>query len=158
MNENSIYHIISVQIVAAREDQKAVVQTDKIVDRTLLDADMSDISREGLERKYVKALTAVCLYQHGYRSVLPGYGYYINWDDCTNPIYMQKLLENAEQNEEVKKIIRESIQKNVFQKYAQRLMKVPRGQMRMSENGELFTEPTFEELLEMLETDEKGRE
>lgn len=155
MNENSIYHHISIKIEIARDNQKPVIKTDKIVDGVISSVDMSDISRDDLERKYLKALTAVCLYQHGWRSVLPGYGYYINLEDCTNPIYMQKLLENAEQNEEVKKVIRESIQKNVFQKYAKRLMKVPRGQMRMTENGEMYTEPTFEELLEMLAMDEE---
>lgn len=156
MNEkkDSVYSKCSEYIALAEEGQKLILKTDKIADRMAFAVDLSEMSREELERRYIKSVIAVCLSDHGYKSVVPGYGYYVNWSDCTNPIYMQKLIENAEQNEEAKRIILTALQKNNFQKFARGLMKVPRGQMRMTADGEVFTEPTFEELIEMLEADE----
>lgn len=151
--KDSIYSRCSEYVAIAEGNQKVILQTNKIADAVLSSADLRDISREELERKYVKAVIAVNLCDHGYRSVLPGYGFYVNAEKCSNPIYMQKLLENAEGNETVKKIILESLQKNVIQKYAKGLMSVPKGQMRFYQNGEMVEEPTIDEMLEMLAAD-----
>ena len=154
--KDSVYSKCSECIAIAEEQQKLILKTEKIADNVLLSINLGDMSREELERKYAKAVIAVCLADHGYRSVVPGYGYYVNWEACTNPIYMKRLIDNAEQDEEAKRLILAALQKDNLQKYAKGLMKVPRGQMRIAVNGEMYTEPTFEELIEMLEADMNG--
>lgn len=65
--------------------------------RTLADyIDISEMDPGEKDRRLKQAMASVALYQNGFRSVERGSGYFLDYRNCDNPIYLQKLCENAD--------------------------------------------------------------
>lgn len=148
MANNSIYKICSEYISFAEANEKLVIQADWLADRVTEAADLSTMSREDLERRFIKAANAVCLYQRGYRSVLRGEGYFVRPDLTARREYLEKLVENVQDEELAKKLKKIGLQ-NILKALKENMD----GQMAFGENGEYYIEPSVEDLLKMLAKD-----
>lgn len=144
--ENSIYGLCSLLIEEAEENQKVAIKVNDISTSILNSTAMDMLSRDELADRYAKALTAVCLYQKGYRSVVRGHGYYVNAENCTNPDYIARFLNNAKGSETEKSEVVKAI--------TQKFKSLPEyGQYRFDIDGNIIEEITQDKLLEMLEDD-----
>lgn len=150
MKHDSIYKRARLRIKGAEDRKKIVIRSKDIVDGIASTIDLSSISREELEQRLIKAEVAMCLYQNGYRSVIRGHGYFVNWTKLDRPEYLEKLVVNAKASkDEKRKIYKELVRKTVddYPEYAQ---------MYMTVNGEdvIFKEHlTKKDILSMLEED-----
>lgn len=148
MGENSVYSICGRYISLAEEEGRLAIQSDWLADRVCESADLSEMSREDLERRYVKACNLVCLYQRGYRSVVAGHGYYVKPEVTSRRQYLEKMVSNAEDAELAKSLTKVGLQN---------ILKASKGnadhQMAFDDDGNYYTEPTVDELLEMLVKD-----
>lgn len=148
MAKDSVYSTCSEYIEIAEADDRLAIKTDWLAEKVHENADLSDMTREDLELKYIKSIVAICLYQHGYRSVVVGQGYYVKPDLDTNPVYVEKLVENAADAEIAKRIMKYGLE-NVLRDIRANM----EGQMWFDEESKLHTNPTVEEILEMLAKD-----
>lgn len=145
------------QMIKNSEDSGGLVlDASGMVDRVLKADSLRNIGREELEERYAKALVAVCLYEHGYRSVLRGKGYYVNISNCENPHYMAKVYENAKGSAASKHEVVIAIKKICKDKADS--ADYPQIQFEFDEDGEptLSEEITWNKLLEMLEKEAHG--
>jgi hypothetical protein len=150
MKLDNIYRRIRLLIKATEDKRKTVIKSKDIVDSIANTIDLSNVSREELEERLIKAEVAVCLYQCGYRSVIRGHGYFVNWAKLDRPEYLENLVENAKASKnEKRKIYKELVRKTVddFPDYAQMYMD-------MSGEDVIFKEHlTKKDILSMLEED-----
>ena len=86
-----IYAQYSKFIKEQKNDNKLVIDVEKLAECV----DFSEMPREELERRCKRAAASVALNQNGYKSVLRGEGLFVDYVNCTNPIFLQHLVENT---------------------------------------------------------------
>lgn len=152
-DEKSLYGIIGLLIDSEEDRRKIAIKADKLADDAMEIYDFSSYTKEDLEKRYVKALTAVELYQRGYKSVVRGRGYYVNLENCNNPQYFAKFISNGEeskaQKEQALKAIQNMAVKNL-PNYNQLALNLDDEKIDLNN---LLEEISLDQLLEMLEKD-----
>lgn len=137
------------ELIGFAEDNKRIaIKIDDLVDESEEMTDLSEMTREELERKYRKAAAAVVLYALGYRSVIRGKGFYVNRDLCKKPEYVKRFFNNAKITAEEKEQIVDVISKDIAD-----LPEYP--QLKFDAHGRIYEELTEERLLGILEEDSK---
>ncbi len=144
MNEerDSVYKRCSEYIVIQEEVGKPYIRADRIATNIHDGIDLSEMSREELELRYIKSQVAVCLNDHGYRSIIHGFGYYTNPSIKTNPLVLKQLVNNAE--------MQTKVDKEVFERLIKTAQEHP--QMYVDPDGTWKCPPSRDELLEILES------
>lgn len=98
-----IYSQYSKRINEIRDNNILVIDVTSLADYV----DFSEMSREELERRCKRAAASVALYQNGYRSVVRGEGLFLDYKNSQNPIFLQRLVDNAKIDaEETEKVLR----------------------------------------------------
>ena len=148
MSKETVHGKCAEYIAIAEQEERIAIKTDWLTDKVHAAVDLSDMTREDLERRYIKAAVSVCLCQKGYRSVVIGHGYYVKPDIDSNPAYVEQIIENVEDSEMAKRITKYGLQ-NVLKEIKNNYER----QMWFDEDSEYHTNPTVDELLEMLAKD-----
>lgn len=147
MKKDTVYTKCGIAISNAESRKKSVIDANKISDSIMVTSDLSGIPREELEERYIRSIVSVCLYQHGYRSVIRGKGYFVNPDNVAKVEYMRHLTDNANHTKEEKQIVYQELMKKAeksFPEYAQGCF---------GEDGTMEWELTLDDVLEMLKED-----
>lgn len=147
MKKDTVYTKCGIAISNAESRKKSVIDANKISDSIMVTSDLSGIPREELEERYIRSIVSVCLYQHGYRSVIRGKGYFVNPDNVAKVEYMRHLTDNANHTKEEKQIVYQELMKKAeknFPEYAQGCF---------VEDGTMEWELTLDDVLEMLKED-----
>ncbi|MBR3244087.1 MAG: hypothetical protein IKF90_15550 [Parasporobacterium sp.] len=123
--------------------------------KTLADyIDISEMDPDEKDRRLKQAMASVALYQNGFRSVERGSGYFLDYRNCDNPIYLQKLCENADIDAKTKGVVLKALeeikQKNIdtLPEYAQFVF-----DFDDDGNSSYIEEITKDQLIEMLKKD-----
>lgn len=123
--------------------------------RTLAEyIDISEMDPAEKDRRLKQAMASVALYQNGFRSVERGSGYFLDYKNCDNPIYLQKLCDNANVDAKTKSIVLRALeqlkQKNIdgLPEYAQFVF-----DFDDDGNSQYIEEITRDQLIEMLRKD-----
>lgn len=149
MAVDSVYSRCSECIAIAENRKKLAIQADRLTENIQSTVNLSDMSRGELERRYIRQMVATCLHDHGYRSVINGRGFYVNPEIAKKIEYIEAMLENAKENELAKKIKRIGIQQLIDEIKANY-----ESQMYFDDDSGMYkTNPTVDELLEMLAAD-----
>lgn len=116
--------------------------------------DISEMDEAEKDRRLKQAMASVALYQNGFRSVERGSGYFLDYRNCDNPIYLQKLCENADIDAKTKGTVLRALeqikQNNIdgLPEYAQFVFDFDE-----DGNSQYIEEITREQLIEMLRKD-----
>lgn len=146
--EDKIYGGIAERIKQMQADGAVVIKRETLEEFI----NLSNLSREDLETRCKRAIACVCLYQNGFRAVVRGTGLYLDYQNCGNPIFLQRLTDNAnldaDQKAQVAKAMANITNKAIADApdYAQFALGVDEhGNMRV------YQEITSEEIIQMLE-------
>ena len=123
--------------------------------RTLAETiDLSKMDPEEKDRRLAQAMASVALYQNNFRSVERGSGYFLDYRNCDNPIYLQKLCENANLDVKTRAMVAKALERikkeNIYSlpDYAQFVFNFDD-----DGNSPYIEEITSSELIEMLRKD-----
>lgn len=114
--------------------------------------DLSEVDREELETRCKNAMAAVILYQNEYRSVERGSGLFLNYKESSNPIFLQKLCDNAKSDSNAKANIAKALE-TIKNKCIKELPDYAQISLGIDENGNMkfYEEITSQEIIQMLE-------
>lgn len=142
------YSKLSQYIGQMQKEGNIVIDRNRLMDL----CDLSEMSREELEASYKGLIASSALNEYGYRSVVKGEGLYLDYQNADNPIFLQKLSENADIEARQKKFIADSLRET-----KKRLIDTLPNYAQLAFNfDENYDSPIFEEissdkLIEMLE-------
>lgn len=141
-----LYTAISA-IINRREDEKRLAaDVDDIIKELKQEVDVYSASFEWYVQFALRAAVEVGLYQKGYRSVVKGEGIFVNLDNCSNPIYLARMFNNAnlsvKQKEKALAILQKAIKTSGVE-----------GQLTFDTDGTIIEEITEKQLIEMLRAD-----
>ena len=126
-----------------QKDADLVIDADKMANEIYMNADLSSLSREELEHRFISAYTRVLLAQNGYRSVVRGLGFFVD-EKTTNPSVFAMLFKNQKNSRDW-----EESKLNEYKKYFKDVFP---GQLTYNlETYELDPSPSLEDLIKMLE-------
>lgn len=141
-----IYALYSKRIKEISEQKILVINVEKL--SKYVDFDEEEVSYEELKNRFRRAAASVALYQNGYRSVEKGSGYFLDYQNSDNPIYLQKLVENQNLDVNQKELVLKGLRK-LLKDNLPDYMQIA---FDANENGELklFSEISRDKLMEML--------
>lgn len=151
--EDGIYSKLSKKIKKISDNNILVIQVEKLTQGI----DVSDIPRDELERRYLRAAGSVALYQNGFRSVERGSGYFLDYQNTDNPVYLQKLTENAGLDAKQKSLVYKVLQ-SIKEKKIKEMPDYAQIAFDFDDKGNsrLIEELTREQVMEMLMKDAEG--
>ena len=92
------YKTLSSIIRQMKADGKIIIDIDVLKNRI----DLSELDREELEDKCKGAMSAVELYQNGFRSIIRGRGIFIDYAKARNRTVLEQLVRNVAADEKQK--------------------------------------------------------
>ena len=132
-----------------KEDEKHLaISTDALVEHLTENyrEEIESTPKEELIDIVLRQAIAIGLNGLGYRSVLPGEGFYVNPDNCDKPEYWEQFFTNCEMEIMQKQQVYESL----LQKRKEK--NIP-GQLQFDDNMKIIETVSMEKLLEMLKAD-----
>jgi hypothetical protein len=145
---NSLYSNISKIIKNLEASGKKVISANRIAERAVEMTDMSDLTRGQLELRCSKAETAICLYQHGYRSVIRRYGFYVIPKADLAVAFLTPMHKNAKRD-----VLTKRIREMSLKELLKEAEKNTPGQTFIAPDGSIKDEPTVEDILALLEAE-----
>lgn len=144
MKKDGVFSKCAERIKLAEQTFRMVIDADELAHYVHDEVSLRHISRHDLEMKYVRAMAAVSLYQHGWRSVVRGKGKYVNYELCTNPAYMAQVAQNKSRDIKADRAVLERLKEAARSKGIDH-------QMVIRADGSVGVEMSLEEILSLLE-------
>lgn len=136
-----------VMLSAKEQKDESIIDANKMTQDILLSSDLSGLTREQLEYRFVSAYVRCLLYQANYRSVIRGKGFFVN-EKTLRPELVARLFNNQKMTRDQAEQILSNIKKHI------RNNDTIAGQLEYDfETGEYRETMTMEDLLQMLESE-----
>ena len=134
-------------LLAAREhDNEIIIDANKMARQLYMRSDLSAMTREELEQRFIGIYVRGLLWQSGYRSIFKRYGYYIN-EKTLRPEMIARLFNNQKKSRDQVEKVLTSIKKHI-----RKNADVLDGQMEFDfDNGTYIESVSKDELLRMIE-------
>lgn len=104
-----IYSQYSKRIREISNKNVLVINVEKLMD--YIDITENEMSYEELAKRFKRAAATVSLYQNGFRSVEKGSGFFLDYQNSDNPIYLQKLVDNQDLDVNQKELVLKGLKK-----------------------------------------------
>ena len=133
-------------ILANKErKEECILDANKMSQQILWVSDLSGLSRDELEMRFVSAYVRCLLYQSGYRSVYRGKGYFVN-EKTIRPELVARLFNNSKMTRDKAEQILANIKKHI------KSNDTLDGQLEMDfSNGTIIEAMSRDDLLKLLE-------
>lgn len=149
--ENISFYTVGKKLIENAERQfRPVLDVNVMTDQAVTLTNYDHLSREELEWRLARAELSIALYNRGYRSVIRGYGYFVNKNNIRRKAYADNLISNAKATAERRQEVYEELIRNVAEQFPDD------GQYEMEMDGEdisIREGYTRDKILEMLEED-----
>lgn len=141
-----VAHFKTMLSAKERKDE-IIIDANKMTREILWNSDLSGLSREDLEYRFVSAYVRCLLYQANYRSVIRGKGFFVN-EKTMRPELVARLFNNQKMTRDKAEQILANIKRHI------RSNDTIAGQLEYDfETGECVESMTAEDLLKMLENE-----
>lgn len=104
-----IYSQYSKRIKEISNKNVLVINVEKLMD--CIEITENEMSYEELAKRFKRAAATVSLYQNGFRSVEKGSGFFLDYQNSDNPIYLQRLVDNQDLDVAQKELVLKGLKK-----------------------------------------------
>ncbi len=149
-NIEGLYTALNAIIKTKEAENRLAIDVQTLINEVKDEVDIYSAPLDWYVQNVLRAAAEVALWQSGYKSVVKGYGIFVNAANCKNPVYAKRLFNNAKLAELQKQKVVDFLMKNY------QPMGIP-GQLTMDmDTGTVIEDVSLEQLMEMLTKDANG--
>lgn len=146
-----LYTELNTLIAQAEDERKMAIDVNVLMREVQYIVNLDSMPISELKDRYARAAASCALYQCGYKSVIPGEGIFVNVEHCKEPEYIRRFYNNAKYSERQKTAALERIKKKIKEEGIE-------GQMKFTLDGDIETELSVSEIIDMLRADAGSEE